>query len=81
MTKQQQSEIVEAFMASMLRHVRAHVPAFPEDWDGHEIKEWIAGEFLCERTTSMRNDRSRMRRFKQAAARMPSMPDAGVDVL
>ena len=81
MNKQQQSEIVEGFMRDMLAHVRAHVPAFSEAWDGHEIREWIANEFYNERTHTMRNDRARLRRYKQAAARLPRMPDAGVDVL
>lgn len=62
MDKKTQLELTRNFMGAMATHVLAHAPHFPEHWDGHDIREFIADEFTSEKSEAMRGTRLRQYR-------------------
>ena len=47
---------------------------FPDEWDGHELREWLADTFTYERSSAMvdarRRNQRRYRAFKETCARL-----------
>lgn len=45
MNKQEQTKLIESFINSMKKDLLDKVEKLPENWDGWEIKHWIAEKF------------------------------------
>lgn len=45
MTKQKQSQFIAKLMASFEKRLQARVKDIPEEWDGVELRQWIADAF------------------------------------
>lgn len=48
MTKQEQTKLIESFLNSMKKDLLNKIEKLPENWDGWEIKHWIAEKFDSE---------------------------------
>lgn len=48
MTKQEQTKLIESFFNSMKKDLLNKIEKLPENWDGWEIKHWIAKKFDSE---------------------------------
>ena len=64
MDKIAKMEFVVNFMGSIQKEVLQNIASdkIPADWDGHQLREYIADKFAWERTDLMKLPRSRMRR-------------------
>lgn len=60
--KEKQREVINAICLNMRDYVLSKVVHMPDDWDGHEIREYLARLFERERTTAMTDKRDRWRR-------------------
>lgn len=61
-------EIIRAIFRDNLKHALGKVADLPDEWDGHEIREWIAEDAAGQRTHLMRNDRARAKAFRNVCA-------------
>ncbi len=71
----------KAFVAQLLGSVQKEVETlincghFPDEWDGHELREWLADVFTRERSSSMLRARARNQRrwrsFKEVRLARP----------
>jgi hypothetical protein len=65
MTRSQQRRLLRTFVNQVRDHLLAQSDRWPEDWDGHELRELAAQAFDWERTPIMRHglraDRRRLR--------------------
>jgi hypothetical protein len=59
MTKQEQTKLIKSFLNSMKKDLLDKVEKLPENWDGWEIKHWIAGKFDSENLLSRNKNRLR----------------------
>lgn len=48
MTKHEQTKLLEAILDHMKGHLMSKVEHFPENWDGIEIREYVADKFKQE---------------------------------
>lgn len=71
MDKADQKTLLSTFLLQMSEAILAKARHAPDDWDGHELREFAADEFDRERTTLMREDRRRKRAYRNARACMP----------
>ena len=63
MDKQQKQEFISDFLNGMRDSAISKIDRMPDNWDGHEIRFYLAGKFGFEVSDLMRNKRSR--RVKQ----------------
>ena len=68
MERQKQIELLRNFCDSMRDALIAGSASWPDEWDGHELRELAAAAFESERTGVMRSDVGRKRRFNKANA-------------
>ncbi len=47
MKRKDQKRIVKELLGSLAELVLAKLPRIPEDWDGHELRQWIADVFTA----------------------------------
>ena len=69
MDKIAKMEFVVDFMSSIQKEVLQNIASdrVPLEWDGHQLREYLADKFAWERTELMKRPRSRMRReYKNA---------------
>ena len=69
MDKIAKMEFVVDFMSSIQKEVLQNIASgrIPAEWDGHQLREYLADKFAWERTELMKRPRSRMRReYKNA---------------
>ncbi len=59
MSKEEKLIFISAFMLQMRQHIEKAVSKMPDEWDGHELRQYIIEEFERERTRLMRDKRSR----------------------
>ena len=64
----EQRELVRGLCASVAQALVKESENWPEHWNGHELRELVAEAFDHERTSAMRADRGRMRRFRRENA-------------
>lgn len=57
--------LAEEFITRMKAQLLAAIATMPDEFDGHEVKEFIGEEFYSERTHLMRSDRRRMRAYRR----------------
>lgn len=62
MTQQERLALLSGFMANVQHHLVSKSDGWPDDWDGHEIRELVYRAFEFERTSLMRERYSRRRR-------------------
>ena len=64
MDKIAKMEFVVDFMGSIQKEVLQNIASdkIPADWDGHQLREYLADKFAWERTDLMKRPHSRMRR-------------------
>ena len=61
----EQRELLRNFCNSVCEAMIRESENWPERWNGHELRELAAYHFDSERTTAMREDRGRKRRFNR----------------
>lgn len=61
MTKEEQVALLTTFVEQVRQVLVAKADRWPEDWDGHELRELVAYAFQYERTRLMLEKRSRRR--------------------
>jgi uncharacterized iron-regulated protein len=61
MTRDEQKELVRNFTQQVADALLSKADQWPEDWDGHDLRELVAYAFNHERTRLMREDRKRRR--------------------
>jgi len=61
MTKDRQKEFIEEVCAGLREHALKQLPRIPENWDGHELRQWLS-DTLRERWV-MKLSRSQMRSY------------------
>jgi hypothetical protein len=66
MTKQEQTKLIKSFLNSMKKDILDKVEKLPENWDGWEIKHWIAEKFDSEDLLSRnKNQLSSVKKWKR----------------
>jgi hypothetical protein len=61
MTKDDQARIIAEMCEGAKKHMLEHLPQVPEEWDGHELRQWFA-EIATQRY-AYKMDRKRKREF------------------
>jgi hypothetical protein len=61
MTRREQRTLLRNFCNSVRDALLAHSKQWPDDWNGHELRELVAYAFEHERTSLMREDGRRRR--------------------
>lgn len=70
MTRKEQRAFVRSLTRAVCKHLLATSDRWPEEWDGHELRELIAGSFNRERYFVMRKGR-RAREFRNTILTTP----------
>lgn len=66
MNKQEQIKLIKSFLNSMKKDLLDKVEKLPENWDGWEIKHWIAEKFDSEDLLSRnKNQLSSVKKWKR----------------
>lgn len=70
MKRSDQAKYATSFSKSILRQFMQALDAgeVPEEWDGHEIKQWFADTVSRERTDPMKG-RKRLKEYRETVAR------------
>lgn len=67
MTRAEQRKFVNELIANVRKELMEKMPNVPEDWDGHELREWIADTFKqCSFT--LRQQKRRYRDYVNAVS-------------
>lgn len=68
MDRHAQTQFVRELTLNVLRTVEAKISsgAIPEEWDGHELRQYLADSFTAEATRVMRDDRKRRKAYQNA---------------
>lgn len=77
MSIETQQRFLTSFLSTMFRRARVLVDngTLPSDWDGHELRQFLADEFARETTGAMSNKRGERRRaYEYVMANMPTVP-------
>jgi hypothetical protein len=66
LNKREQKSLCKTLCTSMSNEFAKHVRdgRVPANWDGHEIREWLADKFEFERTRLMKSDRKRKSNYR-----------------
>jgi len=64
----EQIGLVREFCSQVAEAMIREADTWPDHWDGHELRELVAERFELERTSLMRRDRARKRRFNKENA-------------
>ena len=59
MNAKERTILIDAIFENMRLHVQNKTLFMPDNWDGHEFREYIADQFDFERTRVMRDKRSK----------------------
>jgi len=62
MNQAEKIRFVDSLIANVARDIVANVPRMPEDWDGHELRRYIADKFE-ESAMTIGKDKQYRRRF------------------
>lgn len=65
MNKDEQRAFVTELINNVKEDLLSNVKRVPEDWDGHELRQWIADRFQAASYT-LKEQRSRYRAYKNA---------------
>lgn len=67
-TRDEQKQLVADISAAIQHKVMTAISmgVIPAEWDGHELREYLADLYAFERTRLMREDRRRRREYKSA---------------
>jgi hypothetical protein len=68
MTKHEQTKLLEAIIDNMKASLMAKVENFPENWDGFEMRQYLADQFAQEARPM---DRARMRNYRNDVMTRP----------
>ena len=63
MERKKQVEMVRAICTDIAEEIVAGANSWPSHWDGHELRDLVAERFGYIRTTVMKTDKVRRRRF------------------
>lgn len=66
MTRKDQRRIARELLKSITAELMAKLPKIPEEWDGIEIRQWIADTFARERTLDRGRNKHRSRAYHNA---------------
>lgn len=69
MTRKEQERFVKELIANVQADLVSRVADVPEEWDGHELRQWIADRFQLASFTLKENKR-RWRDYRNAVATM-----------
>lgn len=58
-TPEGKTEFIRDLTSNVVKSILAKVPEMPAEWDGHELREYLADEFARNRSALMREPRSR----------------------
>lgn len=67
MTKAEQYVLLDAFLESMAASLISKVPQMPLDWDGFELRQFVADAFAREASIFERQPRARKQAYLRAA--------------
>lgn len=70
MTRRQKRTFIRNFMRSMKIWALAGVSTMPAEWDGHELREYLAEAFDRERSNLLRQSRARKRAYNYGKYRV-----------
>lgn len=59
MTRDEKRQFIADLCTAVSKHAMSKVAEMPEEWDGHELRQYLADEFSREISTLMRAKRSR----------------------
>lgn len=68
MTKRQQKQLLRMFCNQIRDALLARADKWPDEWDGHDLRELAAYAFDYERTRLMREDKKRAAAVRNAIA-------------
>jgi hypothetical protein len=68
MTKADKRRFIRSLVDSIRREALAKVDLMPEDWDGHELRQYLADKFAFETTRMLRENRRRWRNYRNTVA-------------
>ena len=71
MTKHEQTVFIDDLIASIRNEVMQRVPYFPDNWDGHQLREYVADVAGRSRSTLMIEDRRMKREYRNDVATRP----------
>lgn len=69
MTKQEQKTFVRELIANVRADLLKQSKLIPPEWDGHELRQWIADTFQ-ESSYTLRQDKRRYKAYRNAVACM-----------
>lgn len=64
LTKQEKEQFVKDLMGHVQASLLRKLDKVPEEWDGMELRMWIADTFDWERTGSMVMEKKRLKNYK-----------------
>ncbi len=64
MTRAEQKKLLRTFTRQVTDTLIARADQWPEEWDGHDLRELVAYAFNFERTNLMRENRKRRQACK-----------------
>lgn len=74
MTRTQQQKFVRELSRNITARIIANLKAVPSEWDGHELRCWLAEEFADAATMSAIRKEPRSRRARDYRSRMLILP-------
>jgi hypothetical protein len=69
MTKLEQRRFIRELIATVRADLLRQSVLIPDNWDGHELRQWIADRFQ-EASWTLRENRSRYREYRRVVAGM-----------
>jgi hypothetical protein len=63
LTKQEKEQFIKDFIGRVQESMLERLDDLPEEWDGHELRTWIAEAFNWQRSRAM-EDKSRLKKYK-----------------
>ena len=64
LSKQEKEKLLKDFIGNVQKSMLEKLDRVPEDWDGHELREWVGETFYFERTQAMARDKKRLKKYK-----------------
>jgi hypothetical protein len=63
LSKQEKEQLVKDFIGTVQESLLEKIDRVPEEWDGHELRTWIADAFNWQRSRAM-EDKKRLKKYK-----------------
>ena len=71
MTKREKKRFVRDLTESVVQHFDNNVDKMPDEWDGHELRQWLADQFILNVMINRVMKGKRLREYRNVCATEP----------